>query len=402
MDVRLLINHWGGVPYAAHGEAVASLGWAATVEERVPLSHTDKVESFRRLALSLFPRLAQTHVVVLGAVGCGKAPAPTEDPRARLYDEMKVDRCSSRDGSSFEGAPWVHDEEVVKEAWTVLSESVDHERPLLLCLNLIGAASGPPPLSACEEDDARTIPHDLLRGGTTTSLQYEARRKHAASLVHHLHTTLVDKLVEHVLSLGGQVACCATHSLSLGEYGVVGGDAPCRSCAHTFWCASSSVAGDDKSLDDLWEAFLGLEERSAERKRGVCESGGGWARVLCRLRERNYVLLTHPSYPLAVYDVDVDPDEKTPCQQMIRHLLPQLCEEAAKRLGRAVPVSPAQPEPPTPQPPPPPPLPAPQQATPRVDRKASTPSVLRKKKETGGPTSNNIRKREAQLNMSHR
>jgi hypothetical protein len=150
----LVVNHWGGVPFALRGKVLSMHDFNANSED-VGLSSSDPIESFQTLVSApfrFFERWKERgyYTVVLGATGLDPLSPPPPysifrashddctfpDPRAR-FSHLGIDRCSTYDSASFRGNVLVHDEEVVTEAKRVLFEHRWNDAPLLLWINFL-------------------------------------------------------------------------------------------------------------------------------------------------------------------------------------------------------------------------------------------------------------------------
>ena len=136
----LVINHWGGVPAALHGNVIhMQRRWATFCRERVALTTTNSTRELDVTMTTTF-RALKSHgydTFCLGATGFGGGGRRRDDPRRRLVRSKAIDMCSLYDGAAFVGPSIVHDESVIKEATDVLFTRDDSSAPFILCVNLL-------------------------------------------------------------------------------------------------------------------------------------------------------------------------------------------------------------------------------------------------------------------------
>jgi hypothetical protein len=378
--IILVINHWGGIP-AALMRRVGCEG--DTPETWVKLSRTTPVESFSRSIKTggqhtVF-HIAQSHgfdTVLLGPTGLSHEAHPHRrfleddipDPTESLKN-LGVNRCSLHDGAFFRGRASVYDENTLREAERIVSET-DDTRDLFLWINLLSCRDVPRArfrattekisvdsfsIKEATSFDRRLVPSSVTRSiptFTEASVNLEnkafgeaisARRRPEAEYVALLSksenilvraSSHMSLIICEVRARGGSVACTATHATVIGEYGMRCGNAPVGQCCRVLWKSELNLPDCDmlhQKINDFVCASVG---RNYHPHMGASPTYGKvgshvFARVECVIRERNYSITFVGSPPtiFAVHDVDSDPEEVVNIIEETKHIHPEFYKE---------------------------------------------------------------------------
>ena len=310
----LIVNHWGGVPAALHGNVVdMQRRWATFARERVALTTTNPTREFDVATTTAFRALKANgyDTFCLGATGF-VGGRRRDDPRRRLARSKGIDVCSLYDGAAFVGPSIVHDESVIKEATDVVFNRDVTSPPFVLCVNLlscrhvvgvgadeqddddddsigineggrtaaalkaraiprarviargVGAAAATAAATAPTRppfDDVRMLPPSLGVHIAGISMHASTRDEYMSLVFRGLDAleaieAAVVALVDRMRQCNGVVVMTSTHALSLGEHGVVGSHAPTASCTQTFWCSSVLLPTSLPTLRDHVHALV--------------------------------------------------------------------------------------------------------------------------------------------------
>ena len=378
--IILVVNHWGGIPSALMRRMG---GEGETPETWVRLSRTTPVESFSKSIKTggqhtVF-HIAQSHgfdTVLLGPTGLSHESHPHRrfleddipDPRESLR-KMGVNRCSLHDGAFFRGRASVYDEDTLREAERIVSET-DDTRDLFLWINLLScrdvarsrfrATTENTSVDSCSIKEATSFDRRLVPSSVTRSIPTfteasvnlenkafgeatSARRRPEAEYVALLSksentlvrmTSHVSRIICDVRERGGNVACTATHSTVIGEHGMRCGNAPVGQCCRVLWKSEFNLPDCDmlhQKINDFVCASVG---RNYHPRSGPSPTYGkvgshAFARIECSVRERNYSVTFTGSPPtiFSVHDVDSDPEEVVNIIDETKHIHPEFSKE---------------------------------------------------------------------------
>lgn len=372
----VIINHWGGIPYAVQQDLVSGQEWTLEGYTNSELTHTDEYKQFETLTCDVWMRMksAGFRTVCLGPGFCEQQNVVNVSDRLTNPYEMHqgkgIDVCSPFPSTAYQGRSSVHDMDTLREAIRILDEECDVSLFMWVnlcscrdvvrmrfkhcitnsehCLVRANSDSVDPrhtPLSlgtSLPIITSRHVEENRLRFGEDTSSDTSSKQ---AQITHGEYSKLLsiskdilgeqreemNTLVDNVLSRGGDVGMTATHSISLGEQGIRDGNAPTLSCTNTFWCSSSNMNATNtpslkKTLYNFLSRVCGVECECREDV-SVCTSVIGstdYYRVVLRINDHKYVCIGDKTCVLCVFDTNEDPCETQNILSNITHIMPHI------------------------------------------------------------------------------
>lgn len=391
----VLINHWA-IPYALHMNACDEVSHRLPHQVRCYLRTDSAARQFHESArIFKDARERGYRTVCLGVTEWPEGPSnpPDElvDCTRRFEKTQHVEQASC--WTTFPWRSVAHDLQVLQEASLLLQDDTGHP-PLLLCLNLLSCRDAlylqPGQRFVLGEwqnhpsFDLRLIPTTV----TNTSLY--ARALDQCTL--DLSQVLME--LERVFALTSDrkahIAMTCLSSLALGEHDLFG-PSHMKEGTTSFLVTSTPCRGTEAYVDDAIKEFVSscfegrdMHLRPAFPYESVVR---GVERRVQRVNDRLYSCVQG-----RVFDMTVDPDEKTDVHAGVSHL----DALTSRPTIRPRPLMPPVP-PPLPLPPPPPPLRSfdPPPAQPLPWESESVPV-------TPKPRARSIRARERQQNQRHR
>jgi hypothetical protein len=387
--LRVIVNHWGGIPTALHVVAARALEGKSNEDDasaglechhKVLLTTTaTPADAFRTAigggaAQSVFHAVKSIvpgiHVVVLGPTGLRAVPqegvfAPPNacfvPDSTRALASWGIDVCSLHDDTRV-SAGWTHDRETLRDARRHIDEASALNRPLLLCINLwscwdvVHALVHPSSLASVLQAKVDVVrphaPQALLRGTIPcpfTRFESDVTKDDDPIVAYCRRAVLATETIactEHELRaliddvrFAGDVAITATRSLAIGEHGFVGGGAPTCTCAQTFWASTKCApllkhASVPHSL--LWNSWL-LDTVDVVVPSTLLTRSTESVRVQLEVRGRFYTFVNlfvkHAWELVHAFDTVSDPHEHEDILAQLAHVPYQ--EELARVLATA-------------------------------------------------------------------
>jgi len=373
--------------------------WAVFSRERIALTSTSSTRELDVTMTTAFRALSSSgyDTFCLGATGF-TGGRRRDDPRRRLARSKGIDTCSLYDGAHFVGPSIVHDESVIKEAADVVFNRDSNSTPFVLCVNLLSCRHVVADTAPDADDDdndnhdsnAHTAHHGVDRVRSFKSKDNDLQLKQKVRPSHHdkrmippslgVHISgvltrvvgpeeyisfvcraldalddvdaAIVALIDRMVQCNGVVAMMSTHSLSLGEHGVVGAHAPTASCTQTFWCSSVPLASSLPTLRDNVHSLISTcaiplafnttipavvtmvhdrddepstHSRTSSSVLSILSASEQLVRVKCTLQDHTYVCIGTVDRFGVVFDASDDVFETKDVSALIPHLHLSLC-----------------------------------------------------------------------------
>lgn len=376
MTLVLVVNQCGGFPSTLRRNVLETQTWASERDEQVVLPFNDRERCFTKITSAgkgdrdtVF-RVAKEwgyRTVLLGPTHWrepGKATVYANstslpDPRNDL-EHYDVDECSVyATDHATRGMATVYDEDTCERAMHLIERMCEGDR-VFLWVNLLCCADlerirfsrdgNHPPVSVCLHPSTSTVTYkrnqlplnvtSYVDGisnvySTVESIGFQRAQRveyEYANLLHvawdmlnRLNTPLM-RLFVAASKAKASIAHTASHSISIGEHSVRGGNAPLGVCCETFWCSNVPTTRP-KRLEDRILQFVALScgfSLPTPRDEVVVTHGSNCSRFVVQHNGHTYSCIVVEGVLRYVFDLSIDPEENREISQMVQHILPEL------------------------------------------------------------------------------